>query len=119
MNNKTVNDNELLYYTFKQTTTGVRTTSLLKSSFLQLVICRTCSNLLKQLAVSLQIPSLDNQLATSLLRVCNRLTSIRCQQTCYNLHVFGCVLNMHDFVINIIYFSLLDSDWLKSVPINL
>ena len=46
-------------------------TSLLKSGLLQFVIC--WNNLLKQLAESLLITSLDNQFATSLLTTCDRL----------------------------------------------
>ena len=48
-------------------------TSLLKPGLLQFVNCRTCYNLLKQLAASLWITSFYNQLATSLLTTCNRL----------------------------------------------
>ena len=72
---------------------------------------QTCYNLSKQLATSLLITTLDNQLATSLLTNCNRLVAnklsqamrthpdigllqqvvVRCQQTRCNLRVFGCV----------------------------
>ena len=68
---------------------------------------QTCYNLLKQLAESLLITSLDNQFATNLLKTCDRLilnklsqamrthpdigllqVVTRCQQTCCNLRVF-------------------------------
>ena len=72
---------------------------------------QTCYTLLKQLASSLWITSFENQLATSLLTTCNRLVVnrlsqamrthpdigllkqvvTRCQQTCCNWRVFGCV----------------------------
>ena len=84
---------------------------------------QTCYNLLKQLAANLWITSFDNQLAISLLKTCNRLVVnklsqlifwkqavlsyanaawywlvnqfvARCQHTCCNLHIFGCVVNV-------------------------
>ena len=71
----------------------------------------TCYSLLKQLASSLWITSFENKLATSQLTTCNRLVVNklsqamqthpdvgllkqvvnRCQQTCFNRCVFGCV----------------------------
>ena len=73
---------------------------------------QTCYSLLKQLSSSLWITSFENQLATSLLTTCNRLVVnklsqamrthpdigllkqvvTRCQQTCCNWRVFGCVI---------------------------
>ena len=51
-----------------------------KSDLMQLDICRFAVRFFKQLASSLWIKSLDNQLASSLLTTCSRLVIIKPKQ---------------------------------------
>ena len=64
-----------------------------KSVKIRLVaICdlQNCYNLLKQLAASLLITSLDNQPATSLLTTCNRLFVTSCRKPCERIQILAC-----------------------------
>ena len=51
---------------------------------------QTSYNLLKQLAASLLITSLDNQLGTSLLTTCNRLVITSCRKPCEHILISAC-----------------------------
>ena len=54
---------------------------------------QTYYNLLKQLATSLLITNVDNQLATSLLTTCNRLVTTSCRNPCERIMISACCNN--------------------------
>ena len=61
-----------------------------KVSLVAIYHLQICYNLLKQLAASLLVTSLDNQLAASLLTTCNRLIVTSCHKPCERILISTC-----------------------------